>query len=160
MTTEWDEWSRCSSECGNGLRKRSRQYKDPKAAMGVCNEVLNDTEMCLSENGECDFDRAPNPSEMQASNMFQMPFNLISNKFLFLLRCLLLTTWSEWSPCSKECGVGTTVRVRKYIHTNLENKCESKLREEKSCIVKEKCVDENLLSTTERKSKTKSSILF
>lgn len=79
MTTEWGEWSRCSSECGNGLRRRSRQYKDPKAAMNVCNEVLNDTEMCLSENGECDFDRAPNPSEMLVSKMFHKAFNSISN---------------------------------------------------------------------------------
>ena len=54
MTTEWSEWSSCSSSCGNGLRKRSRQYKEAKLAMGHCNEIIEDTEMCLSENGECD----------------------------------------------------------------------------------------------------------
>jgi hypothetical protein len=83
MTTEWNEWSRCSSECGNGLRRRSRQYKDVKAASGVCNEILNDTEMCLSENGECDFDRAPNPTEMFTFNVFLIEFDLIYFKFLF-----------------------------------------------------------------------------
>ena len=54
MTTEWSEWSRCSSKCGNGLTKRIRHYKDPMAAKGVCNEITDDNEMCLSENGECE----------------------------------------------------------------------------------------------------------
>ena len=54
MTTEWSAWSPCSSSCGNGLRKRTRQYKDPKMSMGVCFELLDDNEMCLSENGECE----------------------------------------------------------------------------------------------------------
>lgn len=56
MTTDWTEWSECSATCGKGLRRRSRQYKDPKLAMNVCNEIINDIEMCLSENGECDAD--------------------------------------------------------------------------------------------------------
>ena len=60
MTTEWSEWSKCSSMCGNGLRKRSRQYKDPKAAMNVCHEIVDENEMCLSENGECDASREEN----------------------------------------------------------------------------------------------------
>ena len=58
MTTEWSEWSKCSSECGNGLRKRFRHYKDaPNALTFACNQLLEDNEMCLSENGECDFDQ-------------------------------------------------------------------------------------------------------
>jgi len=54
MTTEWSEWTKCSSVCGNGLRKRSRQYKDPKQSIGICNEIIDENEMCLSENGECE----------------------------------------------------------------------------------------------------------
>jgi len=96
MTTEWSEWTRCSSECGNGLRRRSRQYKDPKAAMGVCNEVLSDTEMCLSENGECDFDQAPNQSEMFAFLfVFQPAFNVVPNKFYFLNAKVLVAYYLE-----------------------------------------------------------------
>ena len=56
MTTEWSEWTKCSSVCGNGLRKRSRQYKNPKLAMGACNEIIDENGMCLSENGECEGD--------------------------------------------------------------------------------------------------------
>lgn len=69
MTTEWSEWSVCSSSCGNGLRKRSRQYKDPKAAMmAKCNEIIDDNEMCLSENGECE-DGKESEDQMNASDM-------------------------------------------------------------------------------------------
>ncbi len=56
MTTEWSEWTKCSSVCGNGLRKRSRQYKNPKLAMSACSEIIDENEMCLSENGECEGD--------------------------------------------------------------------------------------------------------
>ncbi len=68
MTTEWSEWTKCSSECGNGLRKRSRHYKDPKLAMNGCNELLDDNEMCLSENGECETDQKE--TEIDSSQMY------------------------------------------------------------------------------------------
>ena len=61
MTAEWSEWSKCSSSCGNGLRKRTRHYKDPLLATNAnCNEIINDNEMCLSENGECGTDQNEN----------------------------------------------------------------------------------------------------
>ena len=134
MTTEWSDWSACSSTCGNGLRKRSRQYKDPKSAMmASCNEIIDDQEMCLSENGECESESAENANEI--SDM-----------------CLMLSQWSSFSPCSTSCGKGFTVRVRSYLKSELKDRCNAKLEERKSCVVNEKCVDESLMSNTERRS--------
>jgi hypothetical protein len=64
----------------------------------------------------------------------------------------MLTSWSFWSPCSVACGKGFTVRTREYLKKELKSKCNSQLAENKTCIVNEKCIDESLMSNTERKS--------
>ncbi len=68
MTTEWSDWSACSSTCGNGLRKRTRKYKDPKLAEDFCFEILDDIEMCMGLNGECAPDETDN-RHMDSSEM-------------------------------------------------------------------------------------------
>ena len=65
----------------------------------------------------------------------------------------MMTTWTTWSPCSVQCGKGHTIRVREYAKKELESQCTSQLIEKKSCVVNEKCLDESLMSSTERKSK-------
>ena len=65
----------------------------------------------------------------------------------------MLSSWSFWSPCSTSCGKGFTVRTREYLKKDLESKCNSQLIEKKTCIVNEKCLDESLMSNTERISK-------
>ena len=86
MTTEWSEWSKCSSTCGNGLRKRSRQYKDPKLAMAVCNEIIDDMEMCLSENGECESDQLETDQNMNDSEMYICLINFFGMKEVFVIQ--------------------------------------------------------------------------
>ena len=45
------------------------------------------------------------------------------------------------------------MRVREYLKKELETKCNSQLMEKKSCVINEKCIDESLMSITDKKSK-------
>ena len=67
-------------------------------------------------------------------------------------RCLMVSTWTSWSPCSVSCGKGSTVRTRSFLKPELKQKCKAQLIEHKACMIVEKCLDENLISATERTS--------
>jgi hypothetical protein len=113
--------------------------------MASCTEIIDDMEMCLSENGECESEQA---QEVEASRFDPNEM------------CLMVSTWSTWSPCSVPCGKGFTVRTRQYLKKELESKCNTQLIDKKSCMIKEKCLDENLMSVTERKSKKHNTVYF
>ncbi len=130
MTTEWSDWTKCSSSCGNGLRRRLRHYKNPDLARRhLCSQILEDTEMCLSENGECEWNEEGGEETLD--------------------ECLMVNKWSSWSPCSASCGKGVTIRTRSFNDASLAEKCDVKLVEKKECVVAERCLDEDLMSYDE-----------
>lgn len=71
---------------------------------------------------------------------------------MIILSCLMLTKWSSWSPCSADCGEGTTIRTRMYMNSSLKKKCNANLIEHKKCMKTQRCVDEDLMSYNEIKS--------
>lgn len=76
-TRDWSEWARCSVDCGQGRRKRSRPIIGPKTS--ACHSIdLVEEEPCVGLLGtECSSSDKPGCE---------------------------LTGWSQWSECSHPCG--------------------------------------------------------
>lgn len=59
--TGWSAWTDCTVECGLGVRKRERQFKDTNGAESGCKaELLTASEQCVGDNGP-DCSVKPNP---------------------------------------------------------------------------------------------------
>ncbi|CAF4293399.1 unnamed protein product [Rotaria socialis] len=110
MTSSWSAWSSCNVKCGNGLRTRTRMYKNPNHH--ECNERLSESEMCHARSGE----------ECDDENQQVAPCTV--------------TDWSSFSPCSVTCGQGVTERRRWYINENSHHDSRCKdihLTEKRQC---------------------------
>ncbi|KAL7674029.1 hypothetical protein ACOME3_000313 [Neoechinorhynchus agilis] len=107
---EWSQWTECSSICGNGYQVRSRTYaiNDRTVRRFKCNEELIQRRSCFSTLS-CRPGFTPVDGRCQMSD------------------------WSEWSPCSVECGMGIMERKRSFLKK--EGECEDvKTIEKRSCV--------------------------
>lgn len=77
ITRDWSDWSKCSVDCGQGFRKRTRSPIQPWRR-GVCDSVnLAEVEPCIgAQVGNCTQDASS----------------------------CEVTAWSQWSECSNACG--------------------------------------------------------
>lgn len=119
--TEYSEWSVCSVTCGKGLRMRQRKYlNEAKAQMLGCDRQLVSKEMCVAAIPECLGGAGDNSNEQP----------LEENEGI-----CTTTPWGPWSECSVTCGVGTSVRTRRFLDRIGRKKCPHV-----SVIDREKCM--------------------
>lgn len=162
--TEWIELTPCSVTCGEGVRRKSRQYINPmKARIAGCSDLLDMTEMCMEEVcemkencpvtswsgwAECSVtcgsgSQIRSREYLNPSNKYRCHHTLMDKK-----RCQAkqpcetcsLTQWSEWSQCTATCGKGFQKRDRLYLNLSTASSCNMKMMDSRACIAeKEDC---------------------
>ncbi|KAL3880318.1 hypothetical protein ACJMK2_032566 [Sinanodonta woodiana] len=103
---QWNLWSRCSVDCGSGVRHRSRTCNNPEPLYGglMCQGSFEEEDIC-NTGILCPIDGGWSP-------------------------------WSEYGPCSNHCGIGLMVRQRECnnpLPMNGGSPCTGKSQEERMC---------------------------
>ncbi|CAH1776208.1 unnamed protein product, partial [Owenia fusiformis] len=132
--SDWSNWSECTKSCGQGVQSRDRICEGPYYGGTPCSEHLNETQECQTH--PCPVDGVFEPwSNWTMCNVScggggQSRFRECLGPFYGGLECDgefnetrdcnihhcpvdgELTPWSEWDPCSLECGAGVQWRYR------------------------------------------------
>lgn len=117
VTRDWSEWSKCSVDCGQGYRKRTRSPiggGNGHHMRPACNSIeLAETEPCT---GTCAVDQEQTNQQQQQQS-----------------HCAV-SEWSEWSECPVACGTGTKIRFRQFVRKEEAKLCAGiKLIQKQSC---------------------------
>lgn len=131
-TTAWSEWQPCNVTCGRGYRIRTRKFMH-RLARKMCHNIeLEQKEICTGQGANC----GPNTSGTQPSGSNVCAGPNCQEKEIIEPHCAV-TSWSEWTPCSVECGKGLKFRNRLYINAyKSKNVCNVKLIQVIECFNK------------------------
>ncbi|KAF7403614.1 hypothetical protein HZH68_006408 [Vespula germanica] len=114
-TTDWSEWSECSSTCGIGLKMRTRRFKDQMGRKNCPLVSLVEKEKCME------------------------PPCLVTETVDPICK---VTDWSDWSPCSASCGKGVKLRTRLLlVDPTMQEKCSSRIEllQQRHCLIQSDC---------------------
>lgn len=113
-TSDWSEWTDCSSSCGTGIRRRNRNLLNENILPSMCGVDLTEEEQC---QGKC-MESQPRKTGREKLND---DFEVRHTYKLDLDDPCAITPWSDWSPCSaKMCGRGVRERWRMFLRKSAQ----------------------------------------
>ena len=137
VMSDWSSWSTCSKTCGGGTQTRTRTVVKPAANGGQECGTLTETQSCNTQ--ACPVDCAVSDWSLfgscsktcgggtqsrtrsivtQSANGGTSCPSLTDTQPCNTQPCAtdcVLTDWSAWSTCDKECGPGQQVRTRSVM---------------------------------------------
>jgi len=112
-TTEWTDWSACSTVCGTGFMARTRRFFNRMGRKKCPHVETVMKKTCSGERAVCGAEEVE-----------------------FVRPECGVTDWSSWSPCSQSCGSGLKVRTRLYRvskEQQVEEGCSVQLMQKGNC---------------------------
>lgn len=111
-TTPWSVWSECSASCGIGITMRTRTFVNPQGRKRCPHITIVEKNKCMRP--ECTYEQVELPDPDCPT-----------------------TQWSDWSPCSGICGLGSTIRKRLVLLEDgpMKDNCTKRLElhQQKEC---------------------------
>jgi len=128
-TTDWADWSHCSTDCGTGTSTRTRVYTGQQTSS--CREELLETAPCEERSG-CSRQVQQETSSTERSTrrprILRRPMR--NHRLPSAQRQVgqrgdtqcAVAEWTDWSPCSVTCNKGYKIRTRVYTTPFVPNR--------------------------------------
>ncbi|KAG7254745.1 hypothetical protein CRUP_020985 [Coryphaenoides rupestris] len=118
----WGQWAVCSSECGGGVRTRSRTCRSGPAVSYLCEgkarQLSRSQSLRSVDNRKRDEADKVRGGQQSPQTVDTPPSG---------------EEWSAWSVCSATCGEGWQTRTRFCVSSSYITQCSGPLREQRPC---------------------------